>query len=100
MNSYTCCVASSKESKQVSKLSTMLQLVSEENRLKILCILKQGEHCVCKIKEHIDVSQSLISHHLKDLKDAGMVTDDKRGMYVYYRLTKTGEKITHALFQL
>ena len=100
MNSYSCCVVSSKESKQVSKLSSLLQLVSEENRLKILCILKQGEHCVCKIKEHIDVSQSLISHHLKDLKDAGMVTDDKRGMYVYYRLTKTGEKITHALFQL
>jgi len=100
MSSYSCCATTSQESKQVAKLSSLLQLVSEESRLKILCILRQGEHCVCKIMEHIDLSQSLISHHLKDLKEAGIVTDDKRGLYVYYSLTAQGKHITNVLFSL
>lgn len=100
MSSYSCCSASSKESKQVTNLSSLLRLVSEESRLKILCILRQGEHCVCKIMEHVDLSQSLISHHLKDLKDAGIVTDKKRGLYVYYSLTEQGKNITNVLFKL
>lgn len=65
-----------------------------------MCILRQGEHCVCKIMEHVDLSQSLISHHLKDLKDAGIVTDKKRGLYVYYSLTEQGKNITNVLFKL
>jgi len=100
MGSYSCCSPTSKESKQVTKLSSLLQLVAEESRLKILCILRQGEHCVCKIMEHVDLSQSLISHHLKDLKDAGIVIDEKRGLYVYYSLTSLGKNITNALFKL
>ena len=100
MSSYSCCSASSKESTQLAQLTTLLQLVSEESRLKILCILKKGEHCVCKIMEHVNLSQSLISHHLKDLKDAGIVTDEKRGLYVYYSLTERGKNITNQLFNL
>jgi DNA-binding transcriptional ArsR family regulator len=50
--------------------------------------------------EHVDMSQSLISHHLKDLKDAGLVTDEKRGLRVYYWLTDKGRKITNLIFQI
>jgi len=100
MSSYSCCSASSKESKRVTELSSLLQLVSEESRLKVLCILRQGEHCVCQIMKHVDFSQSLISHHLKDLKDAGIVSDEKRGLYVYYSLTEQGKHITNVLFTL
>lgn len=77
-----------------------LKLVSEESRLKLLCILRQGEHCVCEMMEHVILSQSLISHHLKNLKDAGIVIDDKRSLRVYYSLTKDGERITDLLFNI
>jgi len=50
--------------------------------------------------KHVNLSQSLISHHLKDLKDAGIVADEKRGLYVYYSLTEQGKSITNALFNL
>ena len=50
--------------------------------------------------EHVDLSQSLISHHLGDLKDIEVVTDAKRGLYVYYSLTEKGKKITDLLFQI
>lgn len=100
MSSYSCCLPSSKESKQVESLSALLKLVSEESRLKILCILRRDEHCVCEIMEHVDMSQSLISHHLKDLRDADIVSDEKKGLRVYYSLTDKGKKIINLLFQV
>ena len=100
MDSYSCCLPSSSESKRVNSLSTMLKMVSEESRLKILCVLRQGEHCVCELLEHIDLSQSLTSHHLKDLKMLGIVQTDKRGLRVYYSLTCEGKRITDLLFTI
>ncbi len=100
MSSYSCCSSPSKESKQVESLSTLLKIVSEESRLKLLCILMKGEHCVCELMNHNDLSQSLISHHLKDLKDAGIVTNNKKGLRVYYSLTEKGQHITNQLFKI
>ncbi len=93
MGSCNCCTFDKLEFKQVTSLSSLLKLVGEVSRLKILCILEQGQHCVCEIEKHVNQSQSLISHHLKDLKKAGLVADEKRGLWVYYFLTKKGEKI-------
>lgn len=100
MSSYSCCSSPSKESKQVGSLSALLKIVSEESRLKILCILLKGEHCVCELMDHNDLSQSLISHHLKDLKDAGLVNSRKNGLRVYYSLTEKGQHITNQLFKI
>lgn len=100
MVSYSCCISDNQEARQVKSLSLLLRLVGEENRLKILCILKQGQHCVCEIEEHVSQSQSLISHHLKSLKDAGLVEDEKKGLWVHYSLTEKGKEITDLLFQM
>lgn len=100
MSSYSCCSSKSSEAKQVTSLSSLLKLVAETSRLKLLCILRRGEHCVCEIMEHVDLSQSLISHHLKDLKESGLVRDKKSGLYVYYSLTPKGLKITNKLFEI
>jgi ArsR family transcriptional regulator len=98
MNSYSCCTGSNQ--KNITSLSELLKLVSEESRLKLLCILQTGEHCVCEMTEHVNLSQSLISHHLKDLKDAGLVTDTKRGLRVYYALTEKGTYTIQSLFHI
>lgn len=100
MNSYNCCKKNKIEFEHIESLSTLIKLVGEPSRLKILCILKQSKHCVCEIMEHLKLSQSLISHHLKDLKEAGIIQDEKKGLYVYYSLTKRGENIISSLFSL
>lgn len=100
MGSYSCCTPHKEEFKQITLLSSLLILVGEESRLKILCILKQGQHCVCEIEEHLNLSQSLISHHLKDLKTAGLINDKKKKQWVYYSLTDKGKYITKLLFSI
>ncbi len=100
MSSYNCCTPSGSEAKRVVSLSDTLKIVSEESRLKLLCVLRLGDHCVCELMDHLKLSQSLISHHLKDLKDAGIVEDEKRGLYVYYSLTRKGRRIINLLFKI
>lgn len=100
MSSYSYCSAKSIESKQVATLSSILKIVSEESRLKLLCILNTNRHCVCELMKHVDMSQSLISHHLKDLKRAGVVGSKKEGLRVYYFLTKKGKNIINLLFKI
>ena len=81
-------------------MSSVLKLVGDESRLKILCILRQGEHCVCEIIEHLGLSQTLVSHHLSDLKGAGIVVDRKENRWNYYSLTTEGQRIVDLIFRI
>ena len=64
-----------------------LKIIAEENRLKILCILsKHDEKCVCEIWQCLNLPQNLTSHHLKVLKDFGLITSRKKGLNVFYAL--------------
>ena len=73
---------------ELSKTVEFLKVVAEENRLKILCMLRVGEKCVCDIWQFLDLPQNLASHHLKVLKDFGLVEDRKEGLRVYYSVNK------------
>ncbi len=100
MCSYKCCSSEDSKSKKIGELSVLLKIVSDNNRLQILCILQTGEHCVCELMTETKLSQSLISHHLKDLKDANLVSCKKVGKWVHYSLTDEGKRITNLLFQI
>ena len=49
-------------------------------------LLRGGERCVCELTAALDTSQSLLSFHLKTMKDAGLVTDRRDGRWAYYAL--------------
>jgi|GEM_PF-1333040 len=101
MRSYSCCTTTT-ESTDVASLASLLRIIGEPNRLRILCIMQNGEeHCVCEFGDHMkDVSQSLLSHHLADLREAGLVESEKRGLRAYYRLTKLGAETTATILSL
>jgi ArsR family transcriptional regulator, arsenate/arsenite/antimonite-responsive transcriptional repressor len=63
-----------------------LKALSDEKRIRILTQLAGGERCVCDLTEALDAGQSLLSFHLKTLKDAGLVTDRRAGRWVHYSL--------------
>jgi len=69
-----------------SRASELFHALSDETRLEILEILKNGERCVCDLTSALDAAQSRLSFHLKVLKDAGIVNDRKDGRWVHYEL--------------
>ena len=68
------------------ELLPVLQALADENRMRIVGALRDGERCVCVLQDLVGVSQSLLSHHLRVLRDAGVVTDRKEGRWVHYSL--------------
>ena len=64
----------------------LLKGFGDLTRLKILCLLREGEVCVHEIVEAMDISQSGVSHQLRLLRDARLVANRKAGRHVYYRL--------------
>ena len=60
--------------------------LSDDTRLAIVEMLRDGERCVCDLQSAVDAAQSRLSFHLKVLKDAGLVTDRKDGRWSYYTL--------------
>ncbi len=68
-------------------LLRVLRALADENRLRILEILRDGEHCVCELQSSVEIGQSLLSHHLRILREAGIVQDRREGRWVHYSLS-------------
>ena len=62
----------------------------DENRLRILEMLRTGEKCACKLLDDLQITQSTLSHHMKILCDAGIVQGRKDGKWVYYSIDPKG----------
>jgi len=70
------------------KLAALFAALSDPTRLRIVrALLDEGQVCVCKLVEHLDVGQSTVSHHMAVLKHAGLVRSKQRGQWVDYTLT-------------
>lgn len=61
--------------------------LSDENRLRILCFLADGGQSVSRIVEALELSQPLVSHHLRELRRALLVDVERKGPFVYYQLS-------------
>jgi len=72
--------------KPIEVVSRRFHALADETRLKIIDRLRDGEECVCNLTGPLDTRQSLLSFHLRTLKDAGLIHDRKQGRWVYYSL--------------
>ncbi|MCX5444126.1 MULTISPECIES: ArsR/SmtB family transcription factor [Streptomyces] len=74
---------------QAAELATVFKALGDPVRLRLLSMIASragGEVCVCDLTPAFDLSQPTISHHLKLLKQAGLIDSERRGTWVYYRL--------------
>jgi len=69
------------------KTNKLLKCIIDDNRRKILNFLGTKEKCVCEIVDHLNLEQSLISHHLYKLKKCGLVTNRQQGKNILYKIT-------------
>ncbi|MGW0858106.1 ArsR/SmtB family transcription factor [Streptomyces sp. NPDC002690] len=74
---------------QAETLAKVFKALGDPVRLRLLSMIASragGEVCVCDLTPAFDLSQPTISHHLKLLKQAGLIDSERRGTWVYYRL--------------
>ena len=71
-----------------ARLAPVCKALGEATRLQIAGLLaRAGDYlCACEIEAHFDLSQPTISHHLRVLRQAGLVQSERRGTWIYYRL--------------
>lgn len=88
-----CCTSAAKplpSEELVACCSRSLKALSHPVRLKIMHILSRsgGQVCVCDIESQFDLSQPTISHHLRLLREAGLVETEQRGPWVHYSVRR------------
>ena len=71
-------------------LAHTFKALADENRIRILALLRGGEKCACKLLEELNISQPTLSHHMKILCDAGIVTARKEGRWMHYTICREG----------
>ena len=62
----------------------------DENRIRIIKMLRNGEKCACKLLEELNVTQPTLSHHMKILCDSGIVVGRKDGKWMHYSISAQG----------
>ena len=63
-----------------------LQAIAEPTRARIVALLGHGEHCVCDVGDKLALSPALASHHLRTLRDSGLLHERRNGRWIYYSL--------------
>lgn len=72
----------------LKKVAGFYKALGDETRLKIIEMMSDYEMCVCEIIDRLKMSQPAVSHHLKILKNAGIVQDSREGKWIYYSLNE------------
>lgn len=74
------------ERHQAARLAAVSKALGDPIRLQLVDVLRKhaGKVCVCELVPLFNVSQSTLSHHLKKLRDAGVVDSERQGLWAYY----------------
>ncbi|CUO22819.1 winged helix-turn-helix transcriptional regulator [Clostridium sp. NSJ-49] len=70
----------------------IFKALSDQNRLKIIHILSDGERCACELLNYFNFTQPTLSHHMKVLIDCELVTSRKEGTWNHYSLVEENAK--------
>jgi ArsR family transcriptional regulator len=82
-------LSSALDREAAGRLARLLKAVAEPTRLQLISMIRSsaaGEACVCDLSEPLGLRQPTVSYHLKILSDAGLVTVERRGTWMWYSL--------------
>ena len=72
------------------KTALIFKAFCDENRIKILQLLRDGEKCACVLLGEMNITQPTLSHHMKILCDSGIVVGRKEGKWMHYAISSEG----------
>lgn len=87
-----CCAPFAREplsAEAAQQLAAVLKAIAEPTRLRLLSLVAahaDGEACICDLTDPVRLTQPTVSHHMKVLVDAGLLTREQRGKWAFYRL--------------
>lgn len=84
----------------IPTVSVVFRAFSDENRVRIIKMLRDGERCACKLLKNLDLSQPTLSHHMKILVRSGIVVARKSGKWTYYSISEEGVQNAFDLMRL
>jgi ArsR family transcriptional regulator, arsenate/arsenite/antimonite-responsive transcriptional repressor len=91
-----CCTTNTEQFEKIEKSTEFLKVVSDTNRIKILCVLSCKKICVCDLAVELGLAQNLVSHHLKVLEKAGLLEKKRDSNQIFYSIIhKEIEKINY-----
>jgi len=100
MSIQRCCPPARVFGTDLSPQAELFKALSDPHRLAILATLArvEGEVCVCDFTAGLPLNQPTVSHHLKILRESNLITGERRGTWVYYRLAADAcERIKSAI---
>ncbi|MBP3949629.1 ArsR/SmtB family transcription factor [Bacillus suaedae] len=74
--------------------SKILKLLGDKTRLSMMSMMSEDECCVCEFVELFQMSQPSVSQHLRKLRDVGLVVEERKGQWIFYRVNKQHEAYT------
>jgi ArsR family transcriptional regulator, arsenate/arsenite/antimonite-responsive transcriptional repressor len=89
-----CCpplLAGSLTGSEAASAATLFRVLGEPARLQLLSLIAaqpSGEVCACELVESLGLSQPTVSHHLKVMYEAGLLSKERRGTWIYYRIVQ------------
>lgn len=89
-----CCPPAKVDATDRAADAALFKALADPHRLTMLATMARAgdEVCVCDFTDALPLEQPTVSHHLKILREAALVTCERRGTWVYYRLAKTARK--------
>lgn len=72
----------------MEQLLNFLKCIADDNRLKILKLLLDGQYCVCQLQQLLGKSQSSVSQHLSYFKELNLLHEEKSGKWIYYSIDR------------
>jgi ArsR family transcriptional regulator, arsenate/arsenite/antimonite-responsive transcriptional repressor len=76
---------------EASSVAVLFRVLGEPARLQLLSLIAaqpSGEVCACELVESLGLSQPTVSHHLKVMYESGLLTKERRGTWIYYRIDR------------
>lgn len=76
---------------EAASAATLFRVLGEPARLQLLSLIAaqpSGEVCACELVESLGLSQPTVSHHLKVMYEAGLLSKERRGTWIYYRIVQ------------
>ena len=72
-------------------VAQILKLLGDKTRLTMIKLLETNDCCVCEFVDIFNMSQPAVSQHLRKLRDAGLVKENRKGQWIFYSLNKHNE---------